>query len=268
MAGLLQTTCRPLQCEYHRHRGRRSLERETLLISSLEICCRSFFRKAGSDSESSDESEEELLTSDDESGSDKGLKGVVTGGPSASKTTAATKVIPKASKFLRTSDNDSDASGSGDSEADNDSDEDSDASQDDAVKNAPAKKKPMGSKFLRTAKGGDDTSSDEDEDESDQETVKVVKSAKSKRLDEMEAIEKSIGNGQRINDWASVNSGKASSGSIIRTPCKECGLTILLTLNPICGVSPNYPQSTTSCQDSLHLYPVVPHLFCLPYFCV
>ena len=102
----------------------------------------------------------------------------------------------------------SDPSSSDDEKSDEDNNEDSDASGDDAVKGAPAKKKPMGSKFLRTAKGGDDSSSDEDEDESDQEIVKVVKSAKSKKLDEMEAIEKSIGNGQRISDWANVNTGR------------------------------------------------------------
>lgn len=48
--------------------------------------------------------------------------------------------------------------------------------------------------------------SDEDES-SDDEQVHVVKSAKDKRLEELEATSKAIENGKKINDWGSISAG-------------------------------------------------------------
>lgn len=57
------------------------------------------------------------------------------------------------------------------------------------------------SKFLR-----DVASSDESEDE-DRHTV--VKSAKDKRLEELEAVVKLIENARKINDWSSISTGQS-----------------------------------------------------------
>lgn len=58
-------------------------------------------------------------------------------------------------------------------------------------------------KFLR-----DQVSSDESEDE---DKVTVVMSAKDKRLEELEAIVRSIDNAQKINDWSSISTGKTDA---------------------------------------------------------
>jgi translation initiation factor 3 subunit C len=42
---------------------------------------------------------------------------------------------------------------------------------------------------------------------SDEETTKVVKSAKDKRLEELEATVKQIENGEKINDWGLISAG-------------------------------------------------------------
>ena len=55
------------------------------------------------------------------------------------------------------------------------------------------------SKFLR-----DQVSSDESEGE---DKVTVVKSAKDKRLEELEAVVKLIENAEKINDWSSISTG-------------------------------------------------------------
>lgn len=46
------------------------------------------------------------------------------------------------------------------------------------------------------------------DDESDDDTVRVVKSVKDKRLDEIEQAVSGIANGLKINDWVSVQNGK------------------------------------------------------------
>lgn len=96
----------------------------------------------------------------------------------------------------------------------------------------PAPVRPAGgmSRFLRTAGSGsssdesdesDESDSDEDhkpkrknrfapdseDEESEDEVKKVVKSAKDKRVDEMEACAKSMDNAIRINDWIAISSG-------------------------------------------------------------
>lgn len=86
------------------------------------------------------------------------------------------------------SDNDSDNSGS-------DSD-DSDSSSDDS--DAP---KTKGNRFLA---GADSDDSDEESDDG----KKVVKSAKDKRQEEIEASVHIIENAQKINDWVTISSGE------------------------------------------------------------
>lgn len=87
------------------------------------------------------------------------------------------------------SDSDSEDSDSDDSDSD-DSDSDSDAGK------AAAKGGRTASAFLRGAAAEDSDSDDE---------RKVVKSAKDKRLDEMEATVKIIENASKINDWVAIS---------------------------------------------------------------
>jgi translation initiation factor 3 subunit C len=131
-----------------------------------------FFRQAAdSDSESSD-SEESLLSSDED----------------AAPAKSAAPAKPAMSRFLRTADA-SDSSSSSESES-----EDEDESNDEAGAHKEAKPK---SRFLR----------DSDEEESDEEVKRVVKSARDKRLEEMEATGRAMDNALKINDWIAISSG-------------------------------------------------------------
>jgi translation initiation factor 3 subunit C len=56
------------------------------------------------------------------------------------------------------------------------------------------------SRFLRGQVGSDDS---EDEDK-----VTIVKSAKDKRLEELETVARLIENAQKINDWSSISTGQ------------------------------------------------------------
>ena len=133
-----------------------------------------FFRQAAdSDSESSD-SEESLLSSDED----------------ASPAKPAAPAKPAMSRFLRTA-NASDSSSSSESES-----EDEDESDDEGAAHKEAKPK---SRFLR----------DSDEDDSDEEIKRVVKSARDKRLEEMEATGKAMDNALKINDWIAISSGRS-----------------------------------------------------------
>ncbi|PQE12081.1 putative Eukaryotic translation initiation factor 3 subunit C protein [Rutstroemia sp. NJR-2017a BVV2] len=76
---------------------------------------------------------------------------------------------------------------------DDDDDSDSDSSSDDGVG-----KKTGANAFLRDDDDSDTESSGDDE-------VKVVKSAKNKRFEELEATVKAIENGEKINDWGSIS---------------------------------------------------------------
>lgn len=93
-------------------------------------------------------------------------------------------------KKQKGSDDDSD---SDDSDSDSD---DSDSDDDDRQQ----VKKPAGSRFLRGAAS--------DDSDSDDERAKVVKSAKTKRADEVEACVKSIENASKINDWHAISNGQ------------------------------------------------------------
>lgn len=58
-----------------------------------------------------------------------------------------------------------------------------------------------GSRFLKGGQGGSDDGSDVDEGK------RVVKSAKDKRLEDIEASIRLIENGQKINDWVVISAG-------------------------------------------------------------
>jgi translation initiation factor 3 subunit C len=142
-----------------------------------------FFRQAAdSDSESSD-SEESLLSSNDD----------------ASPAKPAVPAKPAMSRFLRTA-NASDSSSSSESES-----EDEDESDDEGVAHKGAKPK---SRFLR----------DSDEEESDEDVKRVVKSARDKRLEEMEATGKAMDNALKINDWIAISSGMSLCHVLLITP--------------------------------------------------
>ncbi|KAF8312864.1 hypothetical protein DL93DRAFT_1234382 [Clavulina sp. PMI_390] len=149
-----------------------------------------FFRRGGdsdSDSDDSSSSDEELL-SQDESGSD---------APAKSKKPAAAPAAgaKPMSRFLRTE-------GGSDSDSDSDSDDDSDEDEDDddepEAKDEPVKKR---SRFLKG--GSDDSDSDDSDDES---TKHVVKSARDKRIEELEGVGSVIEQKVKIGDWAAINS--------------------------------------------------------------
>ncbi|OJT13114.1 Eukaryotic translation initiation factor 3 subunit C [Trametes pubescens] len=128
-----------------------------------------FFRQAGdSDSESSSSEEEELMSSDDEGG--------------APKAAAAPAAKPAMSRFLK-------SAGDSSSSSDDSSDEESEMSEDDD------KEKPRVGRFLHGASS----------DDSDDDTKRVVKSARDKRLDEMEATGKLMDNALKINDWVAIS---------------------------------------------------------------
>lgn len=132
-----------------------------------------FFRAANdsSDSESSSSEEEELLS--DASGSE-----------------APAPAAPKKpmSRFLKTAG----ASSSSSSDDSDDDDDDSDASD------KPAKKL---NRFKAGA--GDDSDSDDD-------APRIVKSAKDRRLEEMQATGNAIDNALKINDWNAINNGESA----------------------------------------------------------
>lgn len=67
-------------------------------------------------------------------------------------------------------------------------------------------------RFLRDAS--------ESEESEDEEKVTVVKSAKDKRLEELEGIIKLIENAEKINDWAVISSGALDIGRKI-WPCRD-----------------------------------------------
>lgn len=83
------------------------------------------------------------------------------------------------------------------SEDEFDSDEDSSSDEEDTRKGAL--------RFLKAAGGADDSDESDEEDRD-----RVVKSAKDKRLDELESTIKLIENARKINDWAVISTGSCS----------------------------------------------------------
>lgn len=147
-----------------------------------------FFRQAGdsdSDSESSS-SEEELMSSGDE----------------AAAPAAATAAKPM-SRFLRAAGEESS------DESESESEDESEMSSDEE-----GGEKPKRSRFLKT--GGAQDSSDEDEGK------RVVKSAKEKRLEEMEAAGKMMDNALKINDWVAISNGVCSCCCVACASADTC----------------------------------------------
>jgi hypothetical protein len=107
--------------------------------------------------------------------------------------------------------------GDSDSESEESDEELMSSGDEDAVPSKPTGAKRVMSRFLKTAESGssssesdsdsDSNSSDGEDDDSDSEVKKVVKSAKDKRLDEMEATGKVMDNGLKINDWVAISNG-------------------------------------------------------------
>ncbi|KAI9621584.1 hypothetical protein H4Q26_015590 [Puccinia striiformis f. sp. tritici PST-130] len=139
----------------------------------------SFFRTVGSDSDSDSSSDEELLS--DASGSEDGQAD----GPK--KTAASSK-----NRFLKG------GSDSDDSDSDDDDDDMDGSDSDDDPKKATATGATKANKFLV----GADSDTDSD---SEDESRKIVKSAKSKRQDEIDASVKIMENGAKINDWVVIS---------------------------------------------------------------
>ncbi|CAD6954286.1 unnamed protein product [Tilletia controversa] len=128
-----------------------------------------FFRAASdSESESSDEEELSELSSGDEDNTKPKKKG---------------------------SDDDSDDDDDDDKDSDDDDDDDDEDGDGGKAKSGGARK-PM-SRFMRGA--------DADSDDSDDEVRTVIRSAKDKRVDEVEAVIKTIENAERINDWIAIS---------------------------------------------------------------
>lgn len=142
-----------------------------------------FFKQADDSSSSDSDSEEELMSSGDEDDA------------AASKPAAAAK--PAMSRFLRKTGSDSS------SNSDEDSEEESEMSEDEGQKETKKK-----SRFLR---------SDSEGEESDEDVKRVVKSARDKRLEEMEATGKVMDNALKINDWVAISNGKSCSPSMSRS---------------------------------------------------
>jgi translation initiation factor 3 subunit C len=88
-----------------------------------------------------------------------------------------------------------------DSEEETDEDEEDESSSEDE----DGVKKKGANRFMRGAGSVSEDSSDDDR-------AKVVKSAKDKRLEELEGTVKAIENGEKINDWGSISAGMLRHG--------------------------------------------------------
>ncbi|TBU48110.1 eukaryotic translation initiation factor 3 subunit 8 [Dichomitus squalens] len=140
-----------------------------------------FFRAAGDSDSDSSSSEEELMSSDDEAPKQ-----------------AATDKKPAMSRFLK---------GAGDSDSDESSDDDESEASSDEDEEAQQKPKSTLGRFVHGA------SSDED---SDEDVKRVVKSAKDKRLDEMEATGRAMDNALKINDWVAISTEFDKLGRMVQ----------------------------------------------------
>lgn len=137
-----------------------------------------FFRTtADSDSSSSDSDEEELLSSGDD----------------APVKQAQPQQKQPMSRFLKTA---------GDTSSSSSSSSDNDDSEDDKDDEPAPVARPISSRFL--VKGARTADSDDSDSEDEK---KVVKSAKDKRIEEMQAIGKAIDNALKIGDWVATSNG-------------------------------------------------------------
>jgi translation initiation factor 3 subunit C len=82
--------------------------------------------------------------------------------------------------------------------SDEDSEDEEDGSDESSSEDEDGAKKSGANRFMRDADSESEESSDEDR-------AKIVKSAKDKRLEELEGTVKAIENGEKINDWGSIS---------------------------------------------------------------
>ncbi|BGP40661.1 Translation initiation factor 3 subunit c [Rhodotorula kratochvilovae] len=172
----------------------------------------SFFRSAAdSDSSSSSSSDEEELRS---SGSDSDSDAPQQKKASPADAAAAGIATKPRGRFLKKAGSGSSSSSSSSSDSGKDSDSDSD-SDDEAPRRplaaaaAADTKKPAGSRFLKGA-------ASDDSDDSDEDRPAVVKSAKDKRADEVDACVKAIENGNKINDWVAISNEFDKMGRLVQ----------------------------------------------------
>ncbi|MBW0500433.1 hypothetical protein O181_040148 [Austropuccinia psidii MF-1] len=150
----------------------------------------SFFRTVGSDSDSDSSSDEELLS--EASGSDSGVE------------SKKTPTAPLKNRFLRG------GSDSDDSDSDDESDDMDDSDADDGKKSAPT----GAAKANRFLVGAESETDSDSEDEG----RRVVKSAKSKRQDEIDSSVKIMENGAKINDWVVISNEFDKLTRLIQRP--------------------------------------------------
>lgn len=134
----------------------------------------------------------------------------------------------KMSRFFTQGDSSSESSSSDEEELysgeedgqkdEKDSSEEEEASEEEESSSSEEEGKTGASKFLREAE-----SSDESDDE---DKVTVVKSAKDKRLEELESVVRVIENAIKINDWSSISTGRS----------KELGVCMWSWLSTGCRV--------------------------------
>lgn len=125
------------------------------------------------------------------------------------------KISFSMSRFFTAGDSSSESSSdeeelySGDEAAQKDGEDSSSAEEDSDEEDEESSSEEEGGggvgRFLRDAASSAGESSDED-------TPKVVKSAKNKRLEELEGIIKLIDNAIKINDWSSISTGRLCKG--------------------------------------------------------
>ena len=122
-----------------------------------------------------------------------------------------------ASRFFAASDSSSEESSeeelySNDEESEQeDSDKDSDDESDDDDSDSDSGSETGANRFLK------DASSDSESD--DEDVNKVLKSAKDKRFDELEATIRLIENAQRINDWAVISERTFTLDTALEAAC-------------------------------------------------
>ena len=160
----------------------KSAQRFFLSLTTGILPSMSFFRKV-SESESESDSDEERMSDYEEDAEKK-------------ETTAAP---PKKSAFTKGG-----ASGSSD-EDESDDDDDDDDDEGDSDEESGEEKQGGPKKASRFLRGAIDDSDSEDD------VKKVIKSAKDKRVDEMDAIVRTIENAQRIDDWVAISKGEQLS---------------------------------------------------------
>jgi Eukaryotic translation initiation factor 3 subunit 8 N-terminus len=134
------------------------------------------------------------------------------------------------SRFFRPAGDDSSSESSSDEEelyseeedeekaaSEQDSDEEEEDSDEESSEDEDGVKKKGANRFMRDAGSVSDESSDDDR-------AKVVKSAKDKRLEELEGTVRAIENGEKINDWGSISAGMLGRGIFL-------GLELRLTFH-------------------------------------